>query len=126
MHMKKWYNGINGNHKLECIANGGRNCISYNLSLSWNSSYVAEGSFTLMWHIMKIDILFTDAQTVLSAAQTFGAGSTPYMVSRVNCSGSEELLAECSHLGVNVHNCRKSQEAGVRCGKNMLPYTLPT
>lgn len=57
MHMKKWYNGINGNHKLECIANGGRNCISYNLSLSWNSSYVAECSFTLMWHIMKIDIL---------------------------------------------------------------------
>ena len=58
---------------------------------------------------------------MLSAAQMFGEGSTPYMVDRVNCSGSEEILAECSHLGVNVHNCRKFQEAGVRCGKNKLP-----
>ena len=77
-----------------------------------------------MWHITKINILLTDAQTVLSAAQRFGAGSTPYMVSKVNCTGSEELLAECSHLGVNVHNCGRSQEAGVRCGKNTLPYTF--
>ena len=89
------YYSANGNCKFECIANGRCNCISYNLSLSWNSSYVAEGSFTFMWHITKINILLTDAQTVLSAAQRFGAGSTPYMVSKVNCTGSEELLAEC-------------------------------
>ena len=65
-----------------------------------------------------IVFLVTGAQTVSFAALIFGEGSTPYMIDRVNCSGSEEILAECSHLGVNVHNCTRSQEAGVRCGKN--------
>ena len=71
-----------------------------------------------------IVFLVTGAQTVSSAARTFGEGSTPYMVDRVNCNGSEEILAECSHLGVNIHNCRKFQEAGVRCGKNKSPHTF--
>ena len=66
----------------------------------------------------SIVFLVTGAQIILSAAQLFGEGSTPYMIDRVNCSGSEEILAECSHLGVNVHNCGWAQEAGVRCGKN--------
>ena len=58
------------------------------------------------------------------AGLIFGEGSSPYMVDRVNCSGSEEILANCSHLGVNVHNCGSSQEAGVRCGKNKSPHTF--
>ena len=65
-----------------------------------------------------IVFLVTGAQTVPFAGIIFGEGSTPYMIDRVNCSGSEEILAECSHLGINVHNCRRLQEAGVRCGKN--------
>ena len=72
----------------------------------------------------SIVFLVTGAQIVSSAAQLFGEGSTPYMIDRVNCSGSEEILAECSHLGVNVHNCRRLQEAGVRCGKNTSRHTF--
>ena len=40
------------------------------------------------------------------------------MISQVNCNGSEEMLAECLHGGVNVHRCHRFQEAGVICGEN--------
>jgi len=51
----------------------------------------------------------------LLASQIFGEGSRPYMLSQVNCSGSEETLAECQSRGVNVHDCGSLQEAGVIC-----------
>jgi len=61
----------------------------------------------------------------LLASQFFGKGSRPYMLSQVNCSGLEETLAECQSRGVNVHDCRSLQEAGVKCGENCyLTYRI--
>ena len=38
----------------------------------------------------------------------------------VFCSGSESRLADCSANPIGVHNCRHSQDAGVRCSSNSL------
>ena len=45
----------------------------------------------------------------------FGAGSGPIHYDEVICNGTEERLAECFHLGIGIHNCNHSQDAGVVC-----------
>ena len=45
----------------------------------------------------------------------FGAGSGPIYYDEVICNGTEERLADCFHLGIGIHNCSHSQDAGVVC-----------
>ena len=45
----------------------------------------------------------------------FGPGSDPIYLDNVRCTGSESRLDNCSHLGIGSHNCRHSEDAGVRC-----------
>ena len=45
----------------------------------------------------------------------FGAGSGPIHYDDVACTGTEARLADCSHLGIGIHNCVHSEDAGVQC-----------
>ena len=39
-----------------------------------------------------------------------------YHLDNVNCSGNEDMLSECEHNGVGVHDCSVGyEEAGVIC-----------
>ena len=45
----------------------------------------------------------------------FGPGIGIIHLDNVHCDGSELRLDNCSHLGVGVHNCFYSEDAGVIC-----------
>ena len=46
----------------------------------------------------------------------FGQGSGPIWLDSVTCTGSESMLFNCVHLGINVtRSCSHSEDAGVRC-----------
>ena len=43
-----------------------------------------------------------------------------YYLDDVHCSGNENLLSECEHRGVGVHNCGVGyEEAGVLCSSKL-------
>ena len=46
----------------------------------------------------------------------FGQGSGPILLDSVTCTGSELILANCSHLGIGItRSCSHREDAGVRC-----------
>lgn len=45
----------------------------------------------------------------------FGSGTESIWLDNVQCSGSESRLIDCPANPVGLHNCRHSEDAGVRC-----------
>ena len=54
----------------------------------------------------------------------FGQGTGPIYLNNVGCTGTESSLVSCSHIGISVHNCGHSEDAGAVCPTCKL-YTLP-
>ena len=55
-----------------------------------------------------------------SVAQSFGsaryeAGTGSILQDDVTCTGSEISLMDCPHVNSTNHNCRHSEDVGVRC-----------
>ena len=46
---------------------------------------------------------------------SFGSGNAKFLLDEVACKGVEETIANCSHSGWGVHNCRSFEVAGVSC-----------
>ena len=46
-------------------------------------------------------------------------GNVPYLLSGIDCSGSEERLADCSHDGVNLGDTEGCEQAFVNCIRDM-------
>ncbi|XP_030840612.1 deleted in malignant brain tumors 1 protein-like isoform X2 [Strongylocentrotus purpuratus] len=75
-----------------------------------------------MWDIQDAQVVcrqlgFGPAMDATPMAQ-FGRGTGAIMLDNVACQGSEEMLMQCTHSGVTVHNCGHSEDAGVRCSFN--------
>ncbi len=58
---------------------------------------------------------FPGAVAVTNAGFGQGSALSPILLDNVGCIGSETTLIDCSHLGIGSHNCRHSEDAGVRC-----------
>jgi hypothetical protein len=46
---------------------------------------------------------------------SFGPGKGPIWLDELGCSGTENTLMECARLPWAKHNCRHTEDAGVRC-----------
>lgn len=53
---------------------------------------------------------------VYSSAR-FGRGSGTIWLDDLWCSGDEESLFNCGHIGIGQHNCGHSEDAGVACSR---------
>lgn len=65
----------------------------------------------------------TAASYFISAAvarnfAAFGAGTAPFVMDNVHCTGNESHLVNCSHL--TFHNCVPVEAAGVHCNPPCL------
>ena len=65
-------------------------------------------------HVVCRQLGYSGAEFARVAA-TFGEGQGPIHFDELGCTGHEARLIDCFHLGIGLHNCGHSEDAGVVC-----------
>ena len=66
----------------------------------------------------------TVATTLTSGNVVDGTGQI--LLDNLQCTGRESRLIDCPHLGLGIHDCSHSEDAGVRCRPGIIFYcSLP-
>ena len=68
-----------------------------------------------MYFITTVMEVFSTLGTTAYSNAYFGRGSGHILLDNVRCTGTEPRLLDCSNIGIGVHNCDHSEDAGVRC-----------
>ena len=82
-----------------------------------------------LMHSTYIILCNTDATAQCCAL--YGQGTGSIVLDNLGCTGSENSLFECSHNGLNTHNCAHSEDVGVTCAGSlnrnvMVPFGVMT
>ena len=67
--------------------------------------------------------IFPTGATTLTGSRVVD-GTGQIVLDNLRCTGSESRLVDCSHNGLGVHNCRHSDDAGVRCSAGTSTYRV--
>ena len=62
-------------------------------------------------HLTSYNILLVEAEAV-----SYTRGSSPTLLTGIQCDGMEDHPLDCRHSTVTVHDCLRQQDAGVICG----------
>ena len=73
-------------------------------------------------YYVSSQITLVGAQAIHQA--TFGEGMGPIWLHNARCTGSEEVLTDCTANFSGVNSCTHAQDAGVRCPPGMKQSTL--
>ena len=75
------------------------------------------------WDLNDAEVICTElglGEAVAAIPSAFyGQGSGQIWVDNVNCVGTEETIADCSHSGWGYHNCVHGKDASVHCSAGM-------
>ena len=64
---------------------------------------------------MKLYSIYVGAIPRTGGAFGQGVQEQPILLDDVRCKGTEHRLLDCSHRGIEVHNCVHQRDAGVVC-----------
>ena len=74
------------------------------------------------FYLSRIDKMSTSYNLFLAEAEavSYSRGSSPILLTGIQCDGMEDHPLNCRHSEVTVHDCLRLQDAGVICG-GMVP-----
>lgn len=65
-------------------------------------------------------VLSPHTDSVAFSNARFGQGTGTITLDNVACTGTEAMLFDCPHNGLEMHNCVHSEDASVRCDQNRM------